>query len=108
MINVKKRFWAMVLYPDSAPSDWRDIIQSTGLPFSVSPLHDKDLNADNSIKKAHYHIILCYPGPTTYNNVKSLCDSLNQPIPQPLDSVKGYYRYFTHKDNPDKFQEAEG
>ena len=75
-MNVKKRYWAFVLYPESAPSDWRDIIQMTGLPFAVSPLHDKDLNADNTIKKAHYHIILCYPGPTTYNNAILCCPIL--------------------------------
>lgn len=102
--NIKKRHWAMVLYPDSAPSDWKDILQRTGLQCAISPLHDKDINADNTAKKAHYHIILVYEGPTTYSNVKSLCDLLNQPIPQPLDSIRGYYRYLVHKDNPEKYQ----
>lgn len=102
--NVKKRNWAMVLYPDSAPSDWKDILQRTGLQCAISPLHDKDINADNTPKKPHYHIILIYEGPTTFNNVKGLCDTLNQPIPQPLDSIRGYYRYLVHKDNPEKYQ----
>lgn len=102
--NVKKRYWVFVLYPESAPENWRQILTETGLQCAISPLHDKDINPDNTPKKAHYHIILCYEGPTTYNAVKTLTDSLNQPIPQPLDSVKGYYRYFTHKDNPEKYQ----
>ena len=29
------------------------------------------------------------------------------PIPQALEQVRGYYRYFTHKDNPEKFQYQE-
>ena len=29
---------------------------------------------------------------------------MNQPIPIPLQQVKGYYRYLTHKDNPEKHQ----
>lgn len=94
----------MVLYPESAPENWRDKLRETGIQCAISPLHDKDLNADNTPKKAHYHIILCYEGPTTFKNVCSLCDSLNQPIPQPLEQLRGYYRYLVHKDNPEKYQ----
>lgn len=102
--NVKKRNWAFVLYPESAPSDWREQLQLTGLQCAVSPLHDKDVNPDGEPKKAHYHIIVCYSGPTSFNVVKGLTDKLNQPIPIALEQVKGYYRYFTHKDNPEKYQ----
>lgn len=102
--NVKKRHWAFVLYPESAPNNWIEILQQTGLQCVISPLHDKDLNPTGEPKKAHYHIILCYSGPTTFNAVNSLCDSLNQPIPQALEQVRGYYRYLTHKDNPEKYQ----
>lgn len=102
--NTKKRNWAFVLYPESAPSDWRDILSQTGLACAVSPLHDKDLDPTGMPKKAHYHVIACYSGPTSFNVVKTLTASLNQPIPQPLEQVRGYYRYFTHKDNPEKFQ----
>lgn len=102
--NIKKRNWAMVLYPESAPSDWKDILSKTGLQFAISPLHDKDFNPTGEIKKAHYHVILCYSGPTSFNVVKSLCDSLSQPHPQALEQVKGYFRYFSHKDNPEKAQ----
>ena len=104
MRNVKKRYWAMVLYPESAPSNWRDKLRETGIQCAISPLHDKDINPDNTPKKAHYHIILCYEGPTTYKNVCSLTESLNQPIPQPLEQLRGYYRYLIHKDNPEKYQ----
>lgn len=102
--NIKKRYWTFVLYPESAPSDWKHQLQMTGLPCAISPLHDMDMDPTGNPKKAHYHIILCYSGPTTYNSVKSFTESLNQPIPQPLDSVSGMYRYFTHDDNPDKAQ----
>lgn len=102
--NLKKRNWTFLVYPESAPEDWRDTLMQTGLPFAVSPLHEFDVEPTGEIKKAHYHIILCYPGPTTYSNVLSICDSLSQPIPKPLESVRGMYRYFTHKDNPDKYQ----
>lgn len=104
MKNIKKRNWAFVLYPESAPDNWKELLQQTGLGIAISPLHNKDINPTGEVKKAHYHIILTYDGPTTYNNVKSLTESLGQPIPQPLEQVRGYYRYLTHKDNPEKAQ----
>lgn len=102
--NVKKRHWAMVLYPESAPQDWREQLKKAGIKCAISPLHDKDVNPDGEPKKAHYHVIMSYEGPTTYNNVKRFTNSLSQPIPQPLEQVRGYYRYLTHKDNPEKAQ----
>ena len=101
---MKKRYWAFVLYPESAPENWREILQQTGLSICVSPLHDKDINPTGEKKKAHYHIILCYSGPTTFKCVKAITDSLNQPIPIALEQVRGYFRYLTHKDNPEKYQ----
>lgn len=102
--NVKKKYWAFVLYLESAPANWKEILQLRGIPVCISPYHDKDVNPDGTPKKPHYHIILCFPNTTTYNNVKSITDSLNQPIPISLDAVNGYYRYLTHKDNPEKYQ----
>lgn len=102
--NVKKRNWAFILYPDSAPEEWLSLLQETGLQCAISPLHQFDVNPTGEVKKPHYHIIACYSGPTSYNVVKSLTDSLKCPAPQALEQVRGYYRYFTHKDNPEKFQ----
>lgn len=102
--NVKKRNWAFVAYPESLPSNWFDLLRATGLQCAISPLHDKDMEPTGEIKKPHYHGILCYSGPTSFNVVKCLTDKLNAPIPQALEQVRGYYRYFTHKDNPEKAQ----
>lgn len=101
---IKKRHWAMIVYPESAPADWEDQLKQKGLSFCKSPLHDKDTNPDGTPKKAHYHVIICYSGPTSFSVVKAITDGLHQPIPQALEQVKGYYRYLTHKDNPEKYQ----
>lgn len=101
---VKKRNWGAVIYPESAPEDWQEILKLKGLTFAVSPLHDKDLNPTGEAKKPHYHIIMCFTGPTTDTTVNQIMKELNQPIAIPLESVRGYYRYFTHKDNPEKYQ----
>lgn len=102
--TVKKRNWTFVLYPESAPEDWRERIKLSGLMAAVSPLHDKDVNPTGEPKKAHYHVLLVYSGPTTYNAVAKFTASLNATVPQALESVRGMFRYFTHKDNPEKYQ----
>lgn len=105
-MNVKQkgRYWACVCYPESLPTNWLEILQNSGLALAISPLHDKDINPTGEPKKPHYHLLLCYDGPTTYNNVKTLCDSLNATIPIKIESPRGMYRYHIHLDNPDKAQ----
>lgn len=101
---IKKRNWGGVVYPESAPEDWKEILKLKGISFAVSPLHDKDINPTGEPKKEHYHIILSFPGPTTDTTVNQILKELNQPIGIALESVRGYYRYFVHKDNPEKYQ----
>lgn len=106
MAQEKKRNWAFLVYPgESAPDDWEQILIDTGLPCAISPYHDKDVNPTGEIKKAHRHVIVCYPGPTTFQNVERLAvQKLHGTIPIPLESVKGMYRYHCHLDNPEKWQ----
>lgn len=104
MKNLKARYWASVGYPESLPENWKEQLIETGLSVAVSPLHDKDVNPDGEIKKVHYHFIFAYDGPTTYNNVKELCEKFNMTIPIKLESTRGMYRYHIHLDNPEKYQ----
>ena len=101
---IKSRIWACVGYPESLPADWLDTLRETGLQVAISPLHDKDIDPTGESKKPHYHIIFNYDGPTTYEHVKELCDSLNMTIPIKLESLRGMYRYHLHLDNPEKYQ----
>ena len=39
----RHRVWMFVFYEDSACDGWRDEADELGLPFLVSPLHDKDV-----------------------------------------------------------------
>lgn len=101
-----KRFlsWTAVVYPDSAPEDWRDIIDDTHIEWVESPLHDKDINPDGSIKKPHWHILLMFPSIQTEKQVKDLLEPLNCTIPIPCKSASGLVRYMAHIDNPEKYQ----
>ena len=62
---LKKRNWGAVVYPESAPEDWEEILKLKGISWARSPLHDSDINPTGEPKKAHYHIIISFPGPTT-------------------------------------------
>lgn len=105
MKRITGRSWAFVIYPESMPENYEEIITDTGLPLAMSPLHDKDINPTGEAKKAHYHCIVYYENPTTLKNVKeNVCDKLNGTIPIKLESMRGMYRYHIHLDNPEKYQ----
>ena len=100
---VKGRDWSFIVYPESAPKNWRTILDETFLRWIESPLHDRDVNADGEIKKAHWHILISYEGPVGLSAVQKISDKLNSPLPQKIGSAKGLVRYMIHLDNPEKF-----
>lgn len=101
----RTRNWSFILYPESAPENWIDLLKMEMVPFAVSPLHDMDSNeGTGELKKAHFHVLICFEGKKSYEQVKSITDRLKATIPQTVNSSKGLIRYFVHKDNPEKYQ----
>lgn len=107
-MNEKKderiRNWTFILYPESAPENWRDILDEEHIQWIESPLHDKDKNADAQPKKPHWHILMLYEGKKSFEQMKELTDKLHAPIPQKTASARGMVRYMAHLDNPEKVQ----
>lgn len=102
---MKSRYWSFICYPESVKEGWQNDLEERGLVFCVSPLHDKDVNPTGEKKKPHYHILIEYEGPKTYKSVKEeICDSIGATIPKKVESLRGYYRYLVHADNPEKAQ----
>ena len=107
-MNLKGRYWAFILYPESAIEEWKEKLNELGVVAAISPLHDKDINPDGTTKKEHYHILIEYDGPTSYKVVnESICEVVGGTIPKRVVSLRGYYRYLTHMDNPEKAQYEE-
>lgn len=100
----RTRNWTFVVYPESAPKNWRELIDEQHIQWVESPLHDNDMNEDGSTKKPHWHILLMFEGNKSFEQIKELTDKLNCPIPQKVASAKGLVRYMAHMDNPDKVQ----
>lgn len=103
-VDSRHRLWTFLVYPDSAPPNWRDVLDNMHLTWVESPLHDLDLNADASQKKPHIHIALIFDGKKSYAQIVQITQSLNSPIPQQVASLPALIRYFAHLDNPEKHQ----
>lgn len=99
----RARVWADVLYLDSLPENWQDMLIRMGLVF-VCILHDKDVNPDGTLKKPHYHLLLFFDGKKSFEQIKEITDILNAPNPQRVKNPKGMVRYLIHMDNPEKHQ----
>ena len=102
----RTRNWNLIVYPESAPEDWRAILDREHIQWIVSPLHDKDLNpdADDLEKKAHWHVLLLFDGNKSYEQVCEIQRKLHCANPQPCRSPTGTVRYMIHMDNPEKHQ----
>lgn len=117
--DIKYRFWEFIIYPESLPSDWKDILKDTGLPIAISPLHDKDTVTEHDmiidkerhsgykigdLKKSHYHVLVVYRNPTTKNCVfKTFCEPLNTKRLMGFSGIKKRYEYLIHLNEIDKF-----
>lgn len=102
----RTRNWCIVVYPESAPENWRDFLD--GIEWVESPLHEFDSNPTGEVKKAHWHVLLMFGGVKSYEQVCDFIKPLNCPIPQRCHNAKAAVRYMAHLDNPDKFQYSVG
>lgn len=100
----RSRVFASVIYPESAPTDWRERLTQWHVAAVVSPLHDKDVNPDGAIKKPHHHVLLLFDGKKSVEQLKPLLDSIGAVGKENIISTRGYARYLCHLDNPEKAQ----
>lgn len=98
----KARYWVGVLYPENMCQDWQekigDIVQ---LPFAYC-IHSKDKDTKSEHRKDHVHLILAWPGPTTYNSAFSVFDRLSASGKKALNKIesivymRNMYDYLIH------------
>lgn len=100
----RKRNFATVVYPESAPSNWQEILAEQFIPAFISPLHNKDLNPGGEPKKEHYHVILMFDGKKTPEQARAVFDLIGGVGCEVVQSIRGYARYLCHLDNPEKAQ----
>lgn len=97
--------WTFLIYKESAPEDYLNVLEEMHVPFILSPWHDKDINrSTGEFKKAHKHGALFFETLKSYTQVSELLqEKLNTPAHiEVVMSPKGMYDYFTHAENPEK------
>lgn len=108
-----KRLWKLVFYPESAPKNWASVIEDYGVPALLSPLHDKDVRADGTLKKPHYHLLLEFDGQKPDSEVLVLAHALGVSYAIEDRAIDTYdairsrrreERYWCHLDSPGKAQ----
>lgn len=98
------RNFSTVVYPESAPEKWMDILADQKIPAMVSPLHDKDINPGGEVKKPHHHVIFAFEGVKTLDQVEEIIKLIGGVGCEVIKSLRAYTRYLCHLDNPDKAQ----
>lgn len=98
------RNFATIVYPESAPENWQEILAAHFVPAFISPLHENDVNPTGEPKKAHYHVILMFDGKKSTEQVKEIFDTFGGVGVEIVKSIRGYARYLCHLDNPEKAQ----
>lgn len=105
--NKRYRNFATVVYPESAPDGWLDILSSFHIPAFVSPLHNLDLNPTGEPKKPHFHVMIMFEGKKSFSQAAEVFSAIGGVGCEVVQSQRGYARYLCHLDNPEKAQYAQ-
>lgn len=105
MPKQKHRYFAVILYPESLPNDWKEKLENLGRSAAISPLHNLDrvenpVPGGSEFKKPHYHVLFIEPNPVTSDAVRNRfkralgVKAVNHV--EVVDNVANYYAYLTH------------
>lgn len=103
-VDGRARNFATVVYPESAPERWLDILGEMCVPAFVSPLHDQDVNPTGEPKKPHYHVVFMFEGKKSVEQLRDIITLIGGVGCEVVQSIRGYARYLCHMDNPEKAQ----
>lgn len=103
MADDRRRNFAFLVYPDSAPENWIDIIDKWHVKTLISPQHCEDRDESGELLKPHWHIMMCFPGNKNPNVLKPLLEELHSPPHiEIVEDVGGMTRYLFHNDDKSK------
>lgn len=103
----RTRNYATIVYPDSAPDGWQEILENEFVPAFISPLHDSDVNPNGEKKKPHYHVIIMFDSVKTKEQAQEIFNKIAGVGCDIVNSIRGYARYLCHLDNPEKHRYSE-
>ena len=102
--SMRYRNYATVVYPESAPEKWQEILSEQFVPAFISPLHENDVNPTGEPKKPHFHVVIMFDSTKTVEQAKEIFSLIGGVGCEIVKSLRGYSRYLCHLDNPEKAQ----
>lgn len=95
---IKSRYWSAIGWVESLPDDYQERLRNSNIQCVISPLHDSDIVEKTGVlKKPHYHVLLLWDGPTTFENVQEFCIQMGLgTYIERVRSVKNILDYLTH------------
>jgi hypothetical protein len=102
-MTARHRSFSSVFYPESVPENWRQIIEEWHVPALVI-LHDRDVDENGELKKAHYHALLMFSSMKSLTQVHAMTDQLGSKQVEPSFDMRASARYLLHLDQPTKFR----
>lgn len=111
-MDKRTRNWSCIIYPrqgiegeqTECPDNWAEILGELGVKCAVSPLHDKDVKPDGTLKKPHRHVVFAYDGVKTEKQAREDFARIGGVGCEAVRSLYSITRYLTHKDDKDKAQ----
>lgn len=100
----RTRNYASIVYPESAPDKWQEILADQLVAALISPLHDQDLDNEGKLKKPHYHVLLLFSGVKTREQAAEVFALIGGVGCEKVNSARSYARYLIHADHPEKVQ----
>ena len=87
----KNRAWTAVAYPEGMVPSWRSEIDALlQLPFAYA-VHNADTLENGDERKEHVHIIIVFPGPTTYKHAMEVFSRLDAPRKRAVNTCEPVY-----------------
>lgn len=106
--DTRGRVFAFIVYQDSAPENWIEKLKEQHVRGFISPAHDRDVLADGSQKKSHWHVMLYFDGKKSREQIDAIREkALGEDFNKGLEEVVtpgAYARYLCHLDDTDKAQ----
>ena len=74
-MQIRTRNYSSIIYPESAPKNWLEILEDYHIEAIISPLHQYDINEKTGeLKKEHYHVIILFEGCRKIEDAKQIFD----------------------------------
>lgn len=104
----RSQYYAFIVYPDSVPEGWMDILNAEHVNLMISPLHQPDSEKakgeHGAERKEHYHVMVLYDSLKSKEQALEIATKVNGSGVIRIASMRGYARYLTHLDDKNKQQ----